>query len=211
MVLKPLGLLQGGFRFFTKEKGLHVLLLTLFSWSYLTQAALALEPIYGLDLSKYAGTWYEVAKSPNLFERKCKRNGVETYQLQANGTYLNHFWCDTKNGHISHVHAHIVAKNVKTSAILDVAFLKLFGHWLHWPGSGNYWVTGLDPDYQFSIVSHPNKRYVWILSRKQTLTEAQWVSIDTILKAQGYDLSKIQTVPQSQGIQDVRPLVNLKQ
>jgi apolipoprotein D and lipocalin family protein len=110
-----------------------------------------------VDLSRYAGKWYEIARLPNRFQRDCACNTTATYTLRADGkiTVLNE--CRQADGR---------QKSAKgTARVADATGLntklKVF-----WPFSGDYWITDLDPEYRWAVVGEPGRRYLWILSRQ---------------------------------------------
>jgi apolipoprotein D and lipocalin family protein len=60
-----------------------------------------------------------------------------------------------------------------------------------WPIYADYWVLGLDPDYQWAVVGSPSREYLWILSRSPDLAEPQMEQALAIARAQGFDLSRL--------------------
>lgn len=144
-------------------------------------------PVGFVDLTRYVGTWYEIARLPNRFQRRCARNTTATYTLRDDGRISVINRCVTTGG--EQIDATGVARIVDTTsnAMLAVSFLKIFGWHLFW---GDYWIIGLDADYQFAVVGTPSRKYGWILSRNQILTPDQHETIDTILRQNGYDPEK---------------------
>lgn len=144
-------------------------------------------PVDSVDLTRYAGTWYEIARLPNRFQRKCARNTTATYTLRNDGriTVVNR--CITSDS--DEIDAVGVARIVDTSsnAELEVSFFKIFGWHLFW---GDYWIIGLEEDYQFAVIGTPSRKYGWILGRSRKLTPGQREAIDTILRHNGYDPDK---------------------
>lgn len=137
-----------------------------------------------VDLGKYVGLWYEIAKIPNPFQKMCTGNTTAQYTLRKDGKMdvLNR--CMKNDG--SYTQAKGIAKvvNTNTNAKLKVSFVRLLGISLFW---GNYWIIGLDENYQYAVVGEPSRKYGWILSRKQELSPEQWKAVNQILTDQGYN------------------------
>jgi apolipoprotein D and lipocalin family protein len=150
---------------------------------------LDLKTVEYVDVNRYMGTWYEVSKYPQKFEKGLV--GVTaTYRLLKNGKVevLNSGFKDTFEGKIKIAKgkAHIVDKN--TNAKLKVTFF--------WPFYGDYWIIDLGKDYEFAVVGGPNRKYLWILSRTHAMNPEIYNQIIERLKAKGYDISKLEIVAQ---------------
>ena len=78
----------------------------------------------------------------------------------------------------------------KSNAKLEVSFF--------WPFWGDYWIIDLDPEYRYAVVGHPNRKYLWILSRARTMDSLVYSGILERLTAQGYDIAKLQVTLQPQ-------------
>ena len=143
-----------------------------------------LEAVEHVDLERYLGTWYEIATIPQRFQRGCVAVTAE-YSLLPNGDILVVNTCreGTLDGKIRSVRGRAGVVDKKTNAKLKVTFF--------WPFWGAYWVIGLDPDYQWAIVGHPNRKYLWILSRSPQMDESLYGELLDFVAACGYDLSKI--------------------
>jgi apolipoprotein D and lipocalin family protein len=149
------------------------------------------QPVSSVDLKRYAGVWYEIAKIPNRFQKKCSQNTTAQYSLRTDGRIDVINRCVTKKGRT--IEAIGIAKVVDTStnSKLKVSFVRFLGIQLFW---GDYWIIGLDSDYKYAIVGHPKRKYGWILSRNRKLKEKEWQEVHVILKEQGYDPNRfIQT------------------
>lgn len=137
-----------------------------------------------VDLKKYVGLWYEIAKIPNPFQKMCTGNTTAQYTLREDGRIdvLNR--CMKKDG--SFTEANGIAKVVdsQTNAKLKVSFVRLLGISLFW---GDYWIIGLDKEYRYAIVGEPSRKYGWILSRTSEFSNEQWEEANRILKEHGYD------------------------
>lgn len=140
-----------------------------------------------VDLNRYMGMWYEIARIPNTFQSKCAMNTTATYSLLSDGNVEVVNRCMESDGSMN------VAKGVarvvddKTNAKLKVSFVSILGIRLFW---GDYWIIGLSRDYRYAIVGTPSRRYGWILSRSPELSPEDIDVINRILREQGYDPAK---------------------
>jgi apolipoprotein D and lipocalin family protein len=137
-----------------------------------------------VDLNRYVGTWYEIAKIPNPFQRKCAMNTTATYSLRSDGRIEVVNRCVEADG--SENIAKGVAKVVDTvsNAKLEVSFVRILGLQLFW---GDYWIIGLDKDYKYAVVGTPSRKYGWILGRAPQLSKVEMDTINDILRTQGYN------------------------
>jgi apolipoprotein D and lipocalin family protein len=145
--------------------------------------------VTNVDLKRYKGFWYEIARLPNSFERKLKCTSA-TYTLREDNriTVLNqgHYISDPqKKSSITGV-AWIPDKNVP--AKLKVRFF--------WPFSGNYWIMELDKDYRYVLVGDPSVKYLWILAREKTMDEKTYSMLLQKAIDNGYDVTSIIRVEQ---------------
>lgn len=149
-----------------------------------------------VDLSQYAGTWYEIGRLPMYFQRNCDSNVTATYTGSAtdsNITVLNQ--CSKKDG--SAIKAEGIAKPVDSSGSkLKVTFLP---SWLRWlpVGKADYWVLARDADYNTALVGTPNKKYLWLLARTPDISQQTYTKYRQIAQEQGYDLKEFKLTTQS--------------
>lgn len=148
-----------------------------------------LKTVEFVDLKKYSGLWYEVAKIPNRFQKQCVNKTTANYTLKDNGEIEVINSCVTEEGKIDKTDgvARIVDK--KSNAKLEVSFFSIFGWRPIW---GDYWIIGLDENYQWAIVGTPSRKYGWILSRTPKLNNDILDKINQILFNQGYDPKKFE-------------------
>jgi len=117
-----------------------------------------------VDLERYSGTWYEIARLPNRFEEglKCV---TATYELLENGKIrvINRGHQVDNPSEIEEVKGKAKIPNASEPGKLKVTFF--------WPFYGKYWILDLDESYQYVLVGSPSRKYLWILSREKTLAE----------------------------------------
>lgn len=155
-------------------------------FSILTTVAMSqtLQTVPNVDLKKYSGKWYEIASFPQLFQKGCNCTTAE-YTLTDKDYVIVENRC--KKGSISGKQTYIKGKAfvVKNSgnAKLKVQFF--------WPFKGKYWIIDLADDYSYAVVGHPNRKYLWILSRTPILNETLYQQIILRVKEKGFDVTKI--------------------
>ncbi len=145
-----------------------------------------------VDIQKYLGTWYEIATIPQRFQKGCV--GVTAhYSLRAGGDIdvVNVCRKETLDGRERSVRGKAWVVDKASNAKLKVRFF--------WPFSGAYWIIELDKDYQWAVVGHPNRNYLWILSRTPQMDGALYGELLKRIAAKGYDLSKIKKTLQPGG------------
>jgi apolipoprotein D and lipocalin family protein len=116
-----------------------------------------LTAVDNIDLRRYAGKWYEIARYPNRFQRNCQSDTTAIYTLRDDGKVQVVNACREKNGKVRTARGTAKVVDKKTNAKLKVTFF--------WPFYGDYWVIGLSPEYQYAIVGEPSRKYLWILNR----------------------------------------------
>ena len=156
-----------------------------------------LTTIASLDVNRYLGTWYEIAKFPNRFQKQCVRDTTATYGLREDGKIRVVNRCRKADGSEDAVEG--VARQVggPASPKLEVRFAPAFLSFLHivW---GDYWIIDLDEYYTLSAVSEPSRKYLWILSRSRQVDPLAYQALLTRLAAQGFDTSKLVPTPHSE-------------
>jgi apolipoprotein D and lipocalin family protein len=154
-----------------------------------------LQPIASLDVPRYMGTWYEIAKYPNSFQKKCARNTRADYQAKPDGTVQVLNRCVTANGQTTEALGAARQMGPADSPKLQVRFAPAWLSFLPmvW---GDYWVIDLDPDYQLVAVSEPKREYLWVLSRKPKVDANAYQALRGRLAQQGFNLKRLEPSPQ---------------
>lgn len=147
-----------------------------------------LKTVDHVDLKRYSGRWYEIARYPNRFQEKCAGGVTAEYTPQADGTIKVTNSCITKDGERESVTGRAKVVPDTGNARLKVSF---FG-----PFYGSYDIIGLAKDYSWALVGHPSRDYLWILARHPSLSESRYQQIVNLAVAQGYDASRIQRTKQ---------------
>ncbi len=145
----------------------------------------ALRTVDRVDLDRYLGTWYEIASFPQSFQRGCTAT-TATYSLRQDGDIdvVNRCRKDSLDGPEKEARGRARVVDSNSNAKLEVSFFRPF-----W---GDYWIIDLGVDYEYSVVGHPSRDYLWILSRSRTMAPEIYDSIVRRLEAQGYETGRLQ-------------------
>jgi apolipoprotein D and lipocalin family protein len=142
------------------------------------------ETVPRVDLARYAGTWFEIARFPN---RRCVAT-TSTYVLQQDGEFSVTNRCLGPDNRP--VVAEGTARPVEGSnnAKLRVSF--------YWPNRADYWVLGLDPQYRWAVVGTPDRSELWILSRQPDMSYGDYSEALAIARDQGFSTARLEPTPQ---------------
>lgn len=169
-----------------------LVLIILFSCSINAVAydAEPLRTIDALDVPRYMGKWYEIARYPNWFQKKCVSDSSAEYSIRTDGRVQVVNRCRQVNGEMKEASG--IARQIggSTSAKLKVSFVH---PWLSFIPAvwGDYWVIDLDSDYQLVAVSEPSRQYLWILARTPTVEQKTFDAMLSRLKSRGFESDKL--------------------
>lgn len=144
----------------------------------------SLEVVSHVDLNRYAGTWYEIARYPHKFQKGCIGSKA-TYTLRDDGklSVLNECYEESDKSKLRSAKGKAWIVDKDTNAKLKVSFF--------WPFSGHYWIIDLGKAYEYAVIGHPERKYLWILSRTQVMEEQVYDGILNRLTEQHYDISRL--------------------
>ena len=150
-----------------------------------------------VDLSRYAGDWFEIARFENRFQRQCVGDVRASYARRADGRIDVVNRCRTADGQTE---ASGVARllDEQTHAKLKVRFAPAWLSWLP-PVWGDYWIIGLAPDYSWAVVGDPGREYLWILARMPRLDAESMAAARTAALDNGFDVRRLVQTPQKAG------------
>lgn len=144
----------------------------------------ALPTVPRVELERYAGHWYEVARLPNRFERDCAGDITAHYKLMPDQRVAVLNQCRKMDG--SRMSARGVARSQDgSSSRLEVRFAPAWLSLLPFVW-GDYWIIDLAPDHSWSLVGSPDRKYLWILSRAPALEADQFQRLVAQAKALGF-------------------------
>jgi apolipoprotein D and lipocalin family protein len=149
----------------------------------------AVKTVAHVDLQRYAGKWYEVARIPNRFQKKCSRDVSAEYSFEGDAIKV-HNLCVNTAGRTTGITGKAKVVDQQSNAKLKVTFF--------WPFYGDYWILGLDPDYRWALVGTPNHKYLWVLSRTKTLPQVDMDQARRIAEQNGFLISNLVLTPQSE-------------
>jgi apolipoprotein D and lipocalin family protein len=155
----------------------------------------ALTTIASLDVPRYMGTWYEIAKFPNWFQKKCVGNTRAEYSLKAEGTVQVINRCMLESGEINEAVGTARRVGAADSPRLQVRFAPA---WLSFIPAvwGDYWVIDLDDAYQLVAVSEPERAYLWVLSRTPRVDPKAYEALLERLAQKGFDVDRLEPTRQ---------------
>jgi apolipoprotein D and lipocalin family protein len=154
-----------------------------------TAKSQTLQTVTNVDLKKYAGKWYEIASYPQTFQKGCHCTTAE-YTLSEKGYVIVENRCNRKSigEKKSYIKGKAFVEKNSGNAKLKVQFF--------WPFTGKYWIIDLADDYSYAVVSHPSRKYLWILSRTAKMDGNAYQQILNRLKEKEFDLTKLEITPQ---------------
>ncbi len=149
-----------------------------------------LRNISSVDLKRYSGTWYEIGRLPNSFQRDCAGEVTATYTLDGNEIeVLNR--CRKADASTMEAkgrarRAYDELPNTKLKVRFAPAVLSFLP--FVWR---DYWIIDLAADYAHAAIGEPNRKYLWVLSRTKKLCDAIFNEILDRVRQQAYDTGKI--------------------
>jgi len=172
-------------------KATHWLLLYFLCVAYMVKGQ-ALQTVEQVDPDKYLGRWYDIASFPATFQKDCHCTTAD-YERVPGKPYLKVtnrcLKFRGKRSGMSVANGKIFIVKGSGNAKLKVQFF--------WPFKGNYYIIGLADDYSWALVGHPERKYLWILSRESYMPDYTYQSIVELAKTKGYDTGKLQKTPQN--------------
>lgn len=145
--------------------------------------------VKNVDIERYAGLWYEIARFPHRFERGLV--GVTaTYTLQENGRIgvLNQGYEGSMQGRLRQTSAYAKIPDAELPGRLKVYFVWFFG--------ADYHILDLDTaNYSYALVGSKSPNYLWILGREPKMEEATYQKLVSKAASLGYDISLLEKVP----------------
>ena len=149
-----------------------------------------LPTVNSVDINRYLGKWYEIARFDQRFQRGCTATEA-IYSLRDDGDIkvLNRCRLNSPEGELKEAVGRAWVKDKKNNAKLRVQFfLREFRFFLF---AGNYWIIDLDEDYQHAMIGDPSRKYLWILSRDTKLSQEVYDRLVDKAESLGFDTSKL--------------------
>lgn len=143
--------------------------------------------VQSVDLSQYAGVWYEIARLPNKFEKGLNYVSA-TYSIKENQEIEVFNKGINEKNETKTIKGKAWLPNKSESAKLKVQFFA--------PFSANYWIIALDDNYQYALIGEPGRKYLWVLSRTKNMDEQVYQKLINIAQKNGFDTSTIIKIKQ---------------
>ena len=156
-----------------------------------------LSVVTDVDLTRYAGLWYEIARLPNRFQKKCAKDVTAHYTLRTDGKISVLNQCRLEDGTL--IKAAGVARRAgkgTPDSMLKVRFAPAILSFIPqvW---GDYQILALSPDYRYAVVGSPDRSYLWILSRSPEMDPGTYRKLVEECRQQGFNVERLQRTPQS--------------
>lgn len=145
-----------------------------------------LKKVDSVDTQKFMGTWYVIANIPTFIEKDAT-HGIEKYTWNEKENRIDVMYTQIKNGK---------KKKYPQKAWVHDRSGNEWRVQMFWPIKFPYLIIDLAKDYSFTVISVPNRNYLWIMSRTPSLSQETYDGILERLKNQKFDLSNIVKVPQ---------------
>jgi apolipoprotein D and lipocalin family protein len=156
-----------------------------------------LKTVPKVDLQKYSGVWYEIARLPNKFQKECAGDVSAEYTLRENEKIKVVNRCreaDKPKPKVAEGVARVAAEDNGSNSILEVRFAPAILSFLDsvW---GDYRIIALDEDYRYALVGSSDRKYLWILSRTKTLDDDVYKRLLATAVEQGFNVNQIIRTP----------------
>ena len=158
----------------------------------LTSGCQTMKPIHTVehvDLNRFMGDWYVIANIPTFIEKDAY-NAIESYRLDDDGTVATTFRFNkgSLDGPLKEYHPRGFIRDKKSNAVWGMQFI--------WPFKAEYRIIFLSDDYSKTVLGRSKRDYVWIMAREPAISDQEYDAILGFLQEQGYDIKKLQKVPQ---------------
>ena len=144
-----------------------------------------------VDLQRYAGTWYEIARLPQWFQRGCY-DSTATYSLNDDDTVKVVNRCQREGDEPSEAEGTARIVPDSGNAKLKVRFDNWVSKLIPTITEGNYWIIALDKDYQTVVIGEPSREYLWILARQPELNDDQYQALVQVAEDKGFPVDQLE-------------------
>jgi apolipoprotein D and lipocalin family protein len=144
--------------------------------------------VEGVDIHRFMGDWYVIAAIPTPFEKEVF-NGVESYRLTGEGIIETTFTFNKGgfDGPVKTYRPKGFVRDPSSNAVWDMQFI--------WPFKAEYRVIHLNDDYTRTVIGRSKRDYVWVMARTKQIPAGDLEKITQFIASQGYDVSKLITIP----------------
>lgn len=143
-----------------------------------------------VDLDRYLGDWFEIARFPNRFQNACSGDVRATYARRPDGRLDVINRCRTAGGEMKDAQGVARVVDTRTSAKLKVRFAPAALSFLPFVW-GDYWILGLADDYSWAVVGSPDRKYLWVLARTPAIDPERYAAAVTAARVNGFDVDRL--------------------
>jgi apolipoprotein D and lipocalin family protein len=143
-----------------------------------------------VDLERYAGRWYEIARLPMFFQ-KADEAAIAEYASQSDGTLSVHNIAIRPDGSQREIRGTAMVLNPPENTKLAVRFKTWFGPLIPVPKAGNYWILHVGADYEEALVGTPDRKYLWLLARTSAISEERYAGLVAKAEALCFDVTRL--------------------
>lgn len=155
-----------------------------------------LQTVSSVDTRRYAGKWFEIARYPNKFQKKCVGNTTATYTPKADGKMAVVNQCVLKDGILARAEGEAKIADAASNAKFEISFASKYKSFLSTDWD-DYWVVDLDENYQYAAVADPKRENLWVLSRTPEMKDAVYQNILRRVEKLGFNPGKLTKTPQN--------------
>lgn len=174
---------------------MRVLLFASLLAAMMAQAPATVRTVPAVDLDRYAGDWFEIARYPNRFQRECAADVRASYLRRADGRIDVVNRCARADGSVIEARGIARVADVRTNAALKVRFAPAALSFLPFVW-GDYWIIGLAGDYSWAVVGSPDRKYLWVLSRTASMSDQAYDAAIATARDNGFDTGRLQRTRQ---------------
>ena len=147
-----------------------------------------LKPIAQLELHRFVGKWYEIARKPISIEQKSFKNIITQYSLIDKNKLKVEWLYNTGEGKLGQLFGEATVINPPDNSRFKIGYLPEFLHGLR---AKSYMVIRIDPDYQIALISDKKRRHFWLLSREPKLHQLLLQDYLSFCQEQGFKLNDV--------------------
>ena len=157
----------------------------------------AVRTVAAVDLDRYVGQWFEIARFPNRFQRNCAGEVTATYERRDDGRIDVTNRCRQEEG-INEATGVAKVVDERTNARLKVRFAPAYLSFLPFVW-GDYWILGLADDYSWAVVGSPDREYLWVLARRPAMDSASYQAAIDAARGNGFAVERLVKTRQTGG------------
>jgi apolipoprotein D and lipocalin family protein len=155
-----------------------------------------LQTVSSVNVQRFSGKWYEIARYPNKFQKKCAGNTTATYATKADGKIAVTNQCVLNDGAIGKAEGEAKIMDTASNAKFEMSFAPRYKSFLSTDWD-DYWIVDLDENYQYAAVADPKRENLWILSRVPEMKDAVYQNILRRIEKFGFNPGRLTKTPQN--------------